>query len=118
MAMLGEVYHLALRANEGLMSSIIEIMKLGLATPDHSTLCRRRKKLVVELRVKAKQEVRHIVVDSTGVKIYGEGEWKVRQHGWSKRRTWRKLHIAVDEETKEIMVANIVTGKQIGRAHV
>lgn len=48
---------------------------------------------------------RHVVVDSTGVKVYGEGEWKTRQHGWSKRRTWRKLHLGVDEATGEILVA-------------
>ena len=41
----------------------------------------------------------HLVVDSTGLNVYGEGEWKVRQHGWSKRRTWRKLHIGVNEAT-------------------
>ena len=43
----------------------------------------------------------HLVVDSTGLKVFGEGEWKVRQHGWSKRRLWRKLHLAVDEATGE-----------------
>ena len=52
---------------------------------------------------------RHVVVDSTGVKAYGEGEWKTRQHGVSKRRTWRKLHLAVDESTGEIL-SEVVTG--------
>ena len=47
-------------------------------------------------------EPKHIVVDSTGLKVYGEGEWKVRQHGYSKRRTWRKLHLSVDENTHEL----------------
>lgn len=46
-----------------------------------------------------------MVIDSTGCKVYGEGEWKVRQHGWSKRRTWRKLHLGVDEATGEILAA-------------
>jgi hypothetical protein len=50
----------------------------------------------------------HLIVDSTGVKIYGEGEWKTRQHGWSKRRTWRKLYLGVDEATGEIL-AGVVT---------
>ncbi len=54
-------------------------------------------------------ESRHVVVDSTGVKVYGEGEWKTRQHGVSKRRTWRKLHLAVDEKTGEILVAEVTT---------
>ena len=52
---------------------------------------------------------RHVVVDSTGVKVYGEGEWKVRQHGYSKRRTWRKLHLGVDESTGEILAAVVST---------
>lgn len=47
----------------------------------------------------------HLVVDSTGVKVYGEGEWKVRQHGVTKRRTWRKLHVGVNEATGEILAA-------------
>jgi len=68
--------------------------------PDYSTLCRRRQSLSVSVpascSLHAKDGV-HVVVDSTGLKIYGEGEWKVRQHGVSKRRTWRKLHLAVDE---------------------
>ena len=50
---------------------------------------------------------RHVVVDSTGVKVYGEGEWKTRQHGISKRRTWRKLHLAVDEATGEILASAV-----------
>ena len=48
-------------------------------------------------------------MDATGVKVYGEGEWKVRQHGWSKRRTWRKLHLGVDEATGEIVAAVCTT---------
>ena len=51
----------------------------------------------------------HVVVDSTGAKVFGEGEWKVRQHGWSKRRTWRKLHIALNEATGEILAETLTT---------
>lgn len=107
MALLGQVYSLALRATQGLLKSIIEIMKLEIKVPDYTTLCRRRKALEIVLTAKEKATARHIVVDSTGVKIYGEGEWKVRQYGWTKRRTWRKLHIAVDEASKEILVAAV-----------
>jgi Transposase DDE domain len=64
--------------------------------PDHSTLSRRVGKLEVALPVVPKEGARHVVVDSTGVKVYGEGEWKTRQHGVSKQRTWRKLHLGVD----------------------
>ena len=56
-----------------------------------------------------KSEPLHLVVDSTGVKIYGEGEWKVRRCGWSKRRTWRKLHLGVDEATGEVAAAAVTT---------
>ena len=54
-----------------------------------------------------KTGARHVVIDATGIKIYGEGEWKTRQHGVSKRRTWRKLHLAVDEQTGEILAAEV-----------
>lgn len=59
----------------------------------------------VGMPLKAYGKARHIVCDSTGLKVYGEGEWKVRQHGWQKRRTWRKLHLHLDEATQEVVVA-------------
>lgn len=109
MLMLQAVYHLKLRQTEGLMRSIMELMGLELAVPDYTTLCRRRKRLAVCLEASTSSKPRHIVIDSTGVKIYGEGEWKVRQHGYSKRRTWRKLHLGVDEATHEIVAAVATT---------
>ncbi len=60
---------------------------------------------------------RHVVIDSTGLKVFGEGEWKVRQHGYSKRRTWRKLHVGVDEATQEI-VATLTTTNAVGDGEV
>ena len=77
--------------------------------PDHTTVSRRLGKLEIELPVKPSRKARHVVVDSTGIKIYGEGEWKTRQHGVSKRRTWRKLHLAIDESTGEILEAEVTT---------
>lgn len=68
-------------------------MGIDLPVPEHSTVSRRKGKLEVVLPVMPKQGKVHVVVDSTGVKVYGEGEWKTRQHGVSKRRTWRKLHL-------------------------
>ncbi|MEX3592023.1 MAG: transposase, partial [Burkholderia sp.] len=62
----------------------------------YTTLCRRAKTLDVELPILRDKEPIHLVVDSTGLKVYGEGEWKVRQHGYSKRRTWRKVHLALN----------------------
>lgn len=105
LAVLKYLFRQASRQAEGLLVSIFELMQVTLPVPDHTTLSRRLAKLEVRLPVKPRRAARHIVCDSTGVKVYGEGEWKVRQHGYSKRRTWRKLHLSVDEETREIIVA-------------
>jgi hypothetical protein len=109
MATLKAVYRLAGRQCQGFVESIFELMEIDLPVPDHSTLSRRLGQLSVELPVLPKEGARHLVVDSTGVKVYGEGEWKTRQHGISKRRTWRKLHLGVDEATGEILAAVIIS---------
>jgi IS5 family transposase len=109
MLTLMEVYHLALRQTQGLMLSLVKLIDLDLPIPDYSTLGRRRKSLDVHLPRQRPDKAIHIVVDSTGMKVFGEGEWKVRQHGYSKRRTWRKLHIGVDEATGEIVAAVATT---------
>jgi len=109
MATLEEVYGLPLRATEGLTRSIIHLLGVELSVPCYTTLCRRRKSLEVALPRRKKSEPLHMVVDSTGIKVYGEGEWKVRQHGWSRRRTWRKLHIGVDEATHEVVAVVVST---------
>ena len=96
-----EVFHLTNRGVEGFMRSIFRMMKINLPVPDHTTLSKRGKDMKVNLPKKANQKL-NIVMDSTGLKIYGEGEWKVRQHGVSKRRTWRKLHIGANPEDGEI----------------
>lgn len=109
MATLQEVYHLPLRSTQGLMLSIVQLLGLDLSVPDYTILCRRRKTLEVVLPRRKKNEPLHMVVDSTGIKIFGEGEWKVRQHGYTKRRSWRKLHIGADEATGEIVAAVVTT---------
>ena len=103
------IYGLAGRQTEGFLGSIFSLMKIELPVPEHSTVSRRKGKLEVMLPVVPKQGKVHVVVDSTGVKVYGEGEWKTRQHGVSKRRTWRKLHLGVDESTGEILSAVVTT---------
>lgn len=109
MATLKAVYRLAGRQCQGFVESIFELMAIDLPVADHSTLSRRLGQLSIELPVIPKEGARHVVVDSTGVKVYGEGEWKTRQHGVSKRRTWRKLHLGVDEATGEILAAVATT---------
>lgn len=106
-AMLKSVYSLAGRQATGLVTSIFELMQVALPVPEHSTVSRRLASLEVEVPVLPKAGARHVVVDATGIKIYGEGEWKTRQHGVSKRRTWRKLHLAVDEATGEILAVEV-----------
>jgi hypothetical protein len=109
MATLEAIYHLPLRATEGLLASVLKLMGVRLPVPNYTTLCRRRKRLAVLLPRRARSGPLHLVVDSSGVKIFGEGEWKVRSHGASKRRTWRKLHIGVDEATHEWVAAIVTT---------
>jgi hypothetical protein len=96
-----EIFHLTNRGVEGFVRSLFRMMKINLPVPDHSTLSKRGKDLKVNLPKKASQTL-NIVMDSTGLKIYGEGEWKVRMHGVSKRRTWRKLHLGTNPDDGEI----------------
>jgi hypothetical protein len=96
-----EVFHLSNRGVEGFVRSIFRMLKINLPVPDHTTLPKRGKGLKVNLPKKTNRRL-NIVMDSTGLKIYGEGEWKVRQHGISKRRTWRKLHLGANPEDGEI----------------
>ena len=96
-----EIFHLSNRGVEGFVRSLFRMMKIDLPVPDHSTLSKRGKDLKVKLPKKTNQSL-NIVMDSTGLKIYGEGEWKVRMHGVSKRRTWRKLHLGANPEDGEI----------------
>jgi len=103
------IFQLPLRATEGLLCSLVELMGLPIKVPDYSTLSRRQAKLRVEIPSLIPTDSRHVVVDSTGLKIFGEGEWKVRQHGYDKRRTWRKLHLGIDESTQEIVASTVTT---------
>lgn len=99
-----QVYNLALRQCTGFIKSILALMGLSdLAVPDYSTLCRRASALKAEVSHRPLGQKLHIAIDSTGLKVFGEGEWKVRKHGVSKRRTWRKLHLSVDVDSQEIV---------------
>jgi hypothetical protein len=95
------VFKLPYRQTQGFGQSLMALLDADVKVPDYTTLCKRSVDLDVGLPAD-RTEAAHIVVDSTGLKIYGEGEWKVRQHGYSKRRTWRKLHLSVNEATQHI----------------
>ena len=98
------VFHQPLRQTEGFLRSTFQRMHVDLPVPDYSTVSKRMTGLLVDLPVcgTALGEAIHIVIDSSGFKVYGEGEWKVKIHGKSKRRAWRKLHLAVNPNTGEV----------------
>lgn len=90
------VFHVALRQLQGLIMSLIKILEVDLVCPHYSVFSRRAKDLDIPMRKFLKRgEHLNIIFDSTGIKVFGEGEWKVRKHGYSKRRTWRKVHVGV-----------------------
>jgi len=95
--MLGLVYKQRLRQTEGFVESIIKLLCLELKTPDYTTISRRTKKLKVSRRIRENSGSTTVCVDSTGVKIYGEQEWQEEKYALKARKSWRKLHIAVDE---------------------
>src|SRR3954466_11175522 len=103
------VFRLALRQTEGLIASILQLLGLDLAVPDHSTLSRRAETLEVP-RPKAGSEPVHLLVDSTGLRLCGPGEWLEEKHGTKRRRAWRVLHLATDADTGRI-VASVLTDK-------
>ena len=107
MLMLKAVFKLPLRATQGFTQSLAKLMKVDVQVPNFSTLSRRQGSLTIDLKPQKAQGKRNIVVDATGIKVYGEGEWKVRKHGISKRRTWRKLHLAVDANTHDIVAGQV-----------
>ena len=93
------VFHLPLRQTVGFVGSLIRLMGLDLETPDHTTLSRRSHTVVVPALAKLHDEPIHLVIDSTGLKMVGDGEWHTHRHKTSnKRRSWRKLHLGVDGE--------------------
>jgi hypothetical protein len=112
-----EVFRLPLRQTEGFMNSVFRLGQLDLNCPDYTTLSRRGTSLAVVCRRSGSKKPRHVVIDSTGLKVYGEGEWKVRAHGVGKRRTWRKLHLAVDADSQEVIAVQ-VTENSVGDSEV
>jgi len=102
------VFRLALRQTEGLIGSIIVLLGLDLAVPDHSTLSRRAEMLELP-RPRPGCRPMHLLVDSTGLKLCGPGKWLVEKHGTRTRRSWRKLHLGVDADTGQIVAAKLTT---------
>jgi hypothetical protein len=109
------VFHLALRQTEGLIGSVLQLLGLDLPVPDFSTLSRRARSLELPAQPRATGGPIHLLVDSSGLKLAGPGEWLVEKHGTSKRRSWRKLHIGFDAVSGRI-VASILTDRDVDDA--
>jgi len=101
------VYHLPLRQTEGFLLSIFDLLGSDLPVPDYTTLSKRAKDLSIDLAQWGSDEPMHLVIDSSGLKVYGEGEWKVKIHGKSKRRAWRKIHLGMNALTGEVVAEEL-----------
>jgi hypothetical protein len=119
------VFRLAYRQTEGLIGSIMRLLGLDLPVPDHTTLCRRAATLEVprprsgNADAGRDAEPVHLLVDSTGLKLCGSGEWLIEKHGTKTRRSWRKFHLGVDANTGQIVAAALTgceadDGAQVG----
>jgi hypothetical protein len=112
MLLVKQVFQLALRQTQGFMQSIFHLVGQDLPVMSYSQLSRRQQELKIKLPRQKRGQGLHGVVDATGLKVYGEGEWKTRQHNISKRRTWAKVHLAFDAATGEV-VAEVTTENNV-----
>ena len=108
------LFHLPLRQAEGFLASLFVLMGLDLQSPDHTTLSRRGQRLDLTLRVRPRRADRHLIIDSTGLSIIGEGEWATAKHGGRGRRGWKKLHLGVDQTG--VIVAHALTEARVDDA--
>ena len=105
--MLRLVFNLPLRQAEGFLRSVLSLMALDLEAPDHTTISRRSQQVDVSLRFAATKGPMHLIVDSTGLSIIGEGEWAAAKRGGRGKRAWKKLHLGVDRSG--VIIAEILT---------
>ncbi len=106
------VFGLTLRQTQGFLHDLTRLLGLEITVPHYSTFSRRAATLTVPKLARPSGGPLHLAVDATGLKVYGEGEWKVRVHGPDRRRVWRKLHLAVDTRTGAI-VAHALTANEV-----
>jgi hypothetical protein len=111
------LFGMALRQTTGFVESLLQLSGLDWSVPDFSTLSRRQKTLAVNIPYRGSQGALHLLIDSTGIKVEGEGEWNARKHGGPKRRIWRKVHLGIDEKTLEIRAVEF-TSSDIGDAPI
>ena len=96
------LFRLPLRQTAGMVASLLRMAGLEWSVPDFSTLCRRQKALSVQIPCRRGNGPLNLLVDSTGIKFLGDGEWQARKHGPQGRRQWRKVHLAMDTATSDI----------------
>jgi transposase len=106
--MLRTAFKMALRQTEGLMASVLTLMNLAISAPDHTTVSRRAVGLMLPKLASSFKGPLHVLIDSTGLEVFGAGQWLEAKHGAKSRRTWRKLHLAVDADSGMI-VAQVLT---------
>jgi hypothetical protein len=107
-----ELFQLPYRQTEGLGRALVKLMQVDVAIPDFTSLAKRAAKLNVSLEVLPSEDPIDIIVDSTGVKIFGAGEWRSDAYRQPKRRTWRKLHLSVNAASQEIVAATLTSKKR------
>jgi hypothetical protein len=103
------LFGMALRQTTGFVESLLRLSGLDWVVPNFSTLSRRQKTLQVNIPYRGSDGPLHLLIDSTGIKVEGEGEWNARKHGGTKRRVWRKIHVGIDEKTLEVRAAEFIT---------
>ena len=96
------LFKLPLRQTTGMVASLLKMANLDWAVPDYTTLCRRQKTLAVQIPYRRADGPLNLLVDSTGIKLLGDGEWQARRHGVQGRRQWRKVHLVMDTATSDI----------------
>ena len=96
------LFKLPLRQTTGMVASLLKMADLDWAVPDYTTLCRRQKTLAVQIPYRRAEGPLNLLVDSTGIKFLGDGEWQARKHGVQGRRQWRKVRLAMDSATSDI----------------
>lgn len=106
------LFGLALRQTIGMVASLLKMAGLDWPVPDYSTLCRRQKTVTIQIPYRHSSAPLNLLVDSTGVKMLGEGEWQVRKHGPSRRRQWRKVHLAMDTATGDVRGVEFTSSRE------
>lgn len=105
--MIKRVSRLTLPTAQGFIDSIFALMDVPLRCPDYTSVSKQAKSMNVSFKTPTRGEIAHLMIDSTGLKVFGEGEWRVKKHGKERHRIWRKLHLAVDSKTHEIVCADL-----------